>query len=215
MGVITISREMGSEGSYIGKKVAEQLGLKYVDKQDLAKVMREYGFSFFDEVYDSKPNFWERFDFQRSATIDFLMQAMTALAKVGDVVIVGRGGFGLFQNYLDVLHVRIKAPFELRVQRQMMEHGMDRNEAGIHLEKYDKVRKSFVESDLHLNSNDANLFDLVLDTGVVSPDTAVLWITEAYKQLMENGRFGSETNTSNLEVDPVLFKHVQGMFKND
>lgn len=215
MGVITISREMGSEGSYIGKKVAEQLGLNYVDKQDLAKVMREYGFSFFDEVYDSKPNFWERFDFQRSATIDFLMQTMTALAKVGDVVMVGRGGFGLFRDYVDVLHVRIKAPFDLRVQRQMMEHGMERNEARVHLEKYDQVRKSFVESDLHLNSNDASMFDVVLDTGIVSPDTAVLWITEAYRQMMTHGRFGFETGTSTLEVDPVLFKHVQGMFKTN
>jgi len=98
MGVITISRQMGSEGTYVGKRLAETLGLKYVDKQELGKIMREYGFSSFDEVYDSKPNFWERFDLQRSSTVDFLIQAMKAVAKVGDVVLLGRGGFGLFRT---------------------------------------------------------------------------------------------------------------------
>lgn len=39
MGVITISRQMGSEGTYIGKKLAKELGLSYVDKQELGKIM--------------------------------------------------------------------------------------------------------------------------------------------------------------------------------
>ncbi|HHT81608.1 MAG TPA: cytidylate kinase-like family protein, partial [Spirochaetales bacterium] len=98
MGVITISRQMGSEGTYIGKRLATELGLKYVDKQELGLIMREYGFSLFDEVYDTKPNFWERFDLERVSTVEFLIQAMRATAKVGDVVMLGRGGFGLFQG---------------------------------------------------------------------------------------------------------------------
>jgi len=211
MGVITISRQMGSEGTYIGKNLAKALGLKYVDKQELGKIMREYGFSFFDEVYDSKPNFWERFDLQRGSTVDFLIQAMKAVAKVGDVVMLGRGGFGLFQDYVDVLNVRIQAPFDLRVDRKMKEHGMKRLEGEALLHKFDQIRTSFIESDLAFNANDASMYDLVFNTGVIKSDDAVSCIASAYAELMKNKRFGIERKASLIEVDPLLFKHVQKM----
>ena len=211
MGVITISRQMGSEGTYIGKKLAKTLGLKYVDKQELGKIMREYGFSFFDEVYDSKPNFWERFDLQRGSTVDFLIQAMKAVAKVGDVVMLGRGGFGLFQDYADVLNVRIQAPFDLRVDRKMKEHGIKRLEGEALLHKFDQIRTSFIESDLAFNANDASMYDIVFNTGVIKSDAAVSCIASAYVGLMKNKRFGIERKAGLIEVDPLLFKHVQKM----
>ncbi len=211
MGVITISRQMGSEGTYIGKKLAKDLGLKYVDKQELGKIMREYGFSLFDEVYDTKPNFWERFDLQRSSTIEFLIEAMKAIAKVGDVVLLGRGGFGLFQGYADVLNVRIQAPFDLRVDRKMKEHTLKRLESEALLEKFDLIRTSFIESDMHFDANDASLYDIVFNTAVVKPDDAVLCIASAYTELMENKSFRGGRKANSLEVDPLLFKHVQNM----
>lgn len=211
MGVITISRQMGSEGTYIGKNLAKKLGLKYVDKQELGKIMREYGFSFFDEVYDTKPNFWERFDLQRGSTVDFLIEAMKAIAKVGDVVMLGRGGFGLLQDYADVLNVRVQAPFDLRVDRKMKEHGMKRLEGEALLHKFDQIRSSFIESDMGFTANDTTMYDIVCNTGVVAPDDAVTCIASAYASLMKNKRFGIERTASSIEVDPLLFKHVQKM----
>jgi cytidylate kinase len=211
MGVITISREMGSGGSYIGKEVAKKLGLVYVDKQFIARIMREYGFSQFDEVYDTKPNFWERFDTQRTKTVDFLIQTMSAIAQYGNVVIVGRGGFGVFKEYGDVLNVRIKAPFGLRVERQMQVHGMAKEEAEKHITNNDSVRQSFLESDLHLDCNSAQDFDLVLDTGVVTLNQAMDWISFSYENLMEAGRFGAAYKVSDIEIDEVLKKLVKTM----
>lgn len=208
MGVITISRQMGSEGTYIGKKLAAELGLKYVDKQELGLIMREYGFSLFDEVYDTKPNFWERFDLERASTVDFLIQAMKAVAKTGDVVMLGRGGFGLFQDYADVLNVRIQAPFSLRVDRKIKEHGLKRLEGEALLHKFDQIRTSFIQSDLDFDANDASMYDLVFNTAVVRPDDAVASIVSAY---MQNQRLGAQRKVSSLEVDPMLFKHVHMM----
>lgn len=134
MGVITISRQIGSEGTFIAKQVAEQLGgLSFVDKQDIEKVMHEYGFSGFDEVYDSLPTFWERFDQHRYRTVDFLLAVMRAFAKVGNVVMLGRGGFGLLQGYTDVLNVRIKAPLEVRFRGNRKSGGVElKNRQGKH-----------------------------------------------------------------------------------
>ena len=43
--VITISRQFGSGGRTIGKKVAEKLGIPYYDKELVDQVAKESGFS--------------------------------------------------------------------------------------------------------------------------------------------------------------------------
>ncbi len=41
--VITIARQLGSGGSYIGRSVARRLGFNYVDRQILEQAARELG----------------------------------------------------------------------------------------------------------------------------------------------------------------------------
>ncbi|MFQ8765332.1 MAG: AAA family ATPase [Oscillospiraceae bacterium] len=50
--VITISRQFGSGGRTIGKKVAEKLGIPYYDKELVDQVAKESGFSheFIEEI---------------------------------------------------------------------------------------------------------------------------------------------------------------------
>ncbi|MDA3834787.1 MAG: cytidylate kinase-like family protein [Spirochaetales bacterium] len=211
MGVITISRKMGSAGSYIGRKAAEKLGLTYVDKHLIAKIMRENGFSQFEKVYNNKPNFWEKFDEQRLSTIEFLMQTIRAVGQVDNGVIVGRGGFGIFEDFSDVMNIRIKAPFCLRVERQMKEHGMTKNEAEAHVQKNDRVRRAFIESDFRLNYTNTQDFDLVLDTGIILPEQAIEWVSAAYSNLMEKGRCGTDKKVSDIKIDSVMCEHVKKM----
>ena len=45
MAVITISRKLGSMGTYVGRRLAEKLGYDYIDKTHLSQIMKEYGFS--------------------------------------------------------------------------------------------------------------------------------------------------------------------------
>jgi cytidylate kinase len=215
MGVITISRQIGSEGTFIAKRVAEQLGLSFVDKEDIEKVMYAYGFSAFDEVYNNKPSFWQRFDQHRMLTVDFLLTAMRAFAKVGDVVLLGRGGFGLFQGYTDILNIRLKAPLELRVQRKQKEYGTTEEAARKALLEQELVRTSFVQSDLQFNQNDASLFDLVIDTGIVPPETAALWIADTYQQLVKHPRLDAKRSRADLDVDGVLLKLVRTMLGSE
>ena len=43
MAIITISRESGARGSYIGRKLAERLGYLYADRELIHEVSLEYG----------------------------------------------------------------------------------------------------------------------------------------------------------------------------
>ncbi len=211
MGVITISRKMGSAGSDIGREIAKRLGMRFVDKKILSAIMTEYGFSDFDEVYGNVPSFWERFDSMRAQTIGFLIKTIEAVGSLNDIVIVGRGGFGIFEDYNDVLNVRTKAPFCLRVERQMEKHGMSKKEAEIHVAQNDKVRKAFIESDFHMAYTNTQDFDLVINTGVVKPERAVDLVCDAYGTLMKDGRCDTSKSIKDIEVDPVLYEHVAGM----
>jgi len=81
MPVITISREIYSEGSYIGEKVAEALGYHFVDKSMMKKVFTEHSIVQLSEVHNSGPGFWARFDDMRTTTVKFLKQVILALAS--------------------------------------------------------------------------------------------------------------------------------------
>ena len=73
------------------------------------------------------------------------------------------------------------------------------------------IRTSFVQTDLQYNQNDAALFDLVLDTSIVPPETASLWICDAYRQLMKKPRIDAKHTRADLVVDDVLLKLVGTM----
>ena len=209
MGVITISRKMGSEGTYIGRKVAQRLNMAYADKVFISRIMKEYGFSTFKEIYDEAPGFWDRFLTLREQTIDFLAKTEQAIGKADNVVLVGRGGFGVFEDYNDVLNVRTQAPKELRIKRQMAEHDISYEEAVKHVEENDKVRKIFIESDFRFDYQNTNSFDMIINTAIISPDKAVDYICEVYQSLIEKGRSSTSKNLKDLEVDPILLKFVK------
>jgi hypothetical protein len=59
MSVVTISNELGSQGSTIAAETAEQLGYHLADQSMLESILKDYGLVEFDEEYRSIPGFWE------------------------------------------------------------------------------------------------------------------------------------------------------------
>lgn len=212
MAVITISRKLGSMGTYIGRKLAERLGYDYVDKERLSKIMKDYGFSKFDNIYETVPGFWEKYDEYRDMTINFLAEVILAVAHHGNVVIAGRGSFGLLDAFSDVINIRIKAPKSCRVHRVMEDRNITEDEAKKIVKQNDKVRRSFVESDFRFDYNNSTEFDLILDTSIVPPDMCVEWLAQAYDAT--NGkRDDDRPSVSTLKIEPVLVKHVEKMLE--
>ena len=211
MAVLTISREIYSEGSYIGEKVAGSMGYHFVDKGTIEKVLLEHSIVQFKEVYESLPGFWARFDDMRTTTIKFLKQVILALAHHGDMVIVGRGAFAVLNDFADVLNVRVQAPFPIRVQRAMEKEKItDSNTAEVFLKEEDRMRDTFVKSFYNIRWEDAaaaSAFDLVIDTGKLSPDLAVIWLVEAFKILNER-KADDQPTTNRIEIDTALSNTV-------
>lgn len=212
MAVITISRKLGSMGTYIGKKLAQELGYTYIDKTRISQIMREYGFSDFDNIYDTIPGFKAKYDVYRARTINFLAEAILAIAQHDNVVIAGRGGYGLLESFSDVINIRIKAPEPCRVHRVMKDRDITEHEALDVVQYNDRVRRNFVESDFRFHYTDSTEFDLMLDTSIIPPDMCVDWVVQAHK-VTRGKRDDERPSVKTLKVEPVLVKHVADFIK--
>ncbi|MCE1252333.1 MAG: cytidylate kinase-like family protein [Anaerolineae bacterium] len=214
MSVITVSRELGSEGSYIARKTAMALGYHLVDKKVIENILAQYGLVHFNEEYESSTGIWDRFDASRERTVEMLNRVIRAVAHHGNVIIVGRGSFAVLSGFADVLNVRIQAPLPVRVERVMMERSiLDRDQVELLVKESDRVRQAFISSWYGVRWDSAVAFDLVIDTGKVPREMAVDWLVALhYKLEKQNGNHGLFL-TGSLEVDTVLMETVQSVLQ--
>ena len=216
MSTITISRDYGSDGDVIAKQVAETLGYHFVDLKFIGNVLGQYGYVEFDKEYRNLPTFWERFDAERIKHRDLMMnllnQVLQAVAKHGNVVILGRSGFEVLRGYTDTFHVRVQAPYPVRVQRVMAQQDLTFDEAEQMVKSKDKVRLAFVEEFYKVPWGSIQAFDLIINTGKISPYLATSWIIDGVKAL-PNSLETDSLNVASITVDSVLEKSVTEVLK--
>jgi cytidylate kinase len=212
MPVVTLSRELGSQGSLVAEWAARDLGYRLADKTTLERVFREYGLPRLDAEYQTVPGFWDRFDLQRrdrrETLFTMLNQALRAFAQQGDIVIVGRGGFAVLAGLADVLHVRVQAPLETRIKRVAELPGMDGPvQAEERVKANDHLQKTFIESVYGMAWDCTDHFDLVLDTGKLGVAAAAAMIVQAVRALPRTAQAAGPTAGA-IPVDRILASAV-------
>jgi len=129
MPIVTMTRQLGSEGDAIGRALAERLGYRYLDKRGIAQAMRVYGGDVepdAPEIEEKKPSFWERLNEERRRHSIMLRSAVYAFAREDDCVIVGVGGSMLLKGLSHALKVLTIASADARVPRVMENGSLDR-----------------------------------------------------------------------------------------
>jgi cytidylate kinase len=181
MSVITVSRQLGSLGTEISQKVAQILQYDFIDKEKIAKALATYGLPEPDlEKFDEKkPPLWDSLQIQRRKFLHFLQAVIFDFAQKGNAIIAGRGGQVLLKNLPGVLHVRVIAPLEDRVQRLSEETGGDEKQAVRVLRRSDRDSAGFIRSFFDVDWNDPALYDLVINTQKVTVETAVHMILQS------------------------------------
>ena len=218
MSVITISREFGSEGDAIARKVAQALDYHFVDQKFIGTILTQYGYVEFDKEFSSLPTFWERFDAQREKQRDvmanMLNQVIRAVAHHGHVVILGRSGFEVLGGFADVIHVRLQAPFPVRVGRVMEQQGLSFEQAETAVKESDKTRVAFVEEFYKIPWDSIHAFDMVLNTGKISLDLATNWLVDIAKVPVSSFEIDKPT-TDSIVVDRILAETVSEVLNCD
>lgn len=151
--IITISREFGSGGHFIGEQVARQLGITFYDKQILDQIAQETGFSkeFIEkqgEYAPSKGIFSYGFvgrDSTGSSVSDKIYHVqeklIRELAEKEDCVIIGRCADYVLRDRSEARHIFICGNTEEKQARIEKIYGKTPKEALRMMQDMDKKRK--------------------------------------------------------------------------
>ena len=195
--IITISREFGSGGRTVGRKVAEKLGIPFYDKELVDQIAMESGFApkFIEEHGEHSPTgsfFSYAFAPQGVpgimnglSTADFLWNiqcnVILQLADQGPCVIVGRNADYILKDRQEALHVYVFADAPYRAERIVRLYGESEKSPEKRLEEKDKRRRVNYQHYTGRTWGQAQNYDLCRDTGVLGEDFCVDVIVKAYE----------------------------------
>jgi len=147
----------------------------------ISEAARRYGLleEKLSHLDEAKPSLFERFDAETRRYITVIQTALYEFAERDNVILLSRGGQWLLRGIPHVLRVRVMAPFELRVKRllkkmagQMGEQTNPRTVSEMarrdDAEKLGRMRYLY-----EVDIRDPNLYDLVINTERLTPDSAV------------------------------------------
>ena len=150
--IITISRELGSGGRFIGEEVAKKLGITYYDKNIISEIAEKSGLSS-EYIQDSaelspkKGLFAYALagrDITGKSVEDMVYEAqrkvILELAEKESCVIIGRNADFILKDRNDVLNVFIYGDMPEKIQRIMGLYNVEEKEAVKMIADIDKRR---------------------------------------------------------------------------
>lgn len=150
--IITISREFGSGGRFIGEEVAKKLGIKYYDKEIIGQIAKESGLApeYIKENAELSPKkgifayaFTGR-DITGKSVEDMVYEAQRKvildIAEKEPCVIIGRNADYILKDREDVLNVFIHGNMPEKIQRIGQLYHVGEKEAAKMLADTDKRR---------------------------------------------------------------------------
>jgi len=183
MTTITISRQLGSLGTEIAQTVAQRQGYRLVWRDLINQAARQAGapevaLAAIDDLglLGLTPSA-EAMDAYHQA----VRQIMGQLADEGCVVIVGRAGQVVLAGRPDVLHVRIIAPADQRAQRLAQSQGVALAAAQAQVRASDRSRRAYLRRHYRVAWDDAQLYDLVINTAKLPLEAAADLVCRALK----------------------------------
>lgn len=201
--VITIGREFGSGGKYIGQRLAEDLGMKLYDKEILSKVSEESGIELevLEEVDEKQEqSFWYTFARSMYSSADsittmseipsneklFIEQAkvIEELSENENCIIIGRCSNLILKERPDVLNVFVySSDMDFKINRKMKYDSYENaNEALKEIQRIDAERAAYYNYfSPNLKWGDKKGYDLMIDTSKFGVEAAIELIKEYVK----------------------------------
>jgi len=196
---VTLSSQFGSGGAEIGRIVAQECGLLYLDYEIIGEVARRLGVNVEQAA---------RQDEQTVGTVRHVLDALSSnspfavnlntllnptklpaqsqelihwqltrrvileLATAGDAVIIGRGSQFLLHRAARTLHIYVFAPLADRIENVMKHAQVDRARAARMVEKRDYEREAYLRRYYGSNQDRPELYHLLINTGLFPFDLA-------------------------------------------
>lgn len=194
--VITIGRQFGSAGGYIGNKLAELLDIPYYDKNLLELASKKSGisenmFNDADEKHNSFLYSLSMAHYSGIASPAYLNDVVTGdklfsiqanvikeIADKESCVIVGRCAGEILKNDVKCLNIFIHAPYQSRVERIMRVYDVPETNAKSLIKKNDKARASHYNFYTNGKWGNSDSYNLSIDSSILGPDKTAEFIKD-------------------------------------
>ena len=194
MAVITISRQFGSGGQTLGKKIAEKLNYPFADNEIIQMVAKEANVSpqwveniekeagtklsrILSKMVSQK---WidrvladERGYIDEKIYLDYLVLIIAKIADEGDVVILGRGSQYILNDHPDAYHILLIDEKESRVNFMEKHYNLSKKKALQVVNFEDRRRVSLYKRLGKIDYDDPTLYHMVLNMNRIDMDTAL------------------------------------------
>lgn len=201
---ITISRQLGSGGSYIGQILATRLGLKYVDREVLHLAAQEFGCD--TETVAARTeritSFWSRVlsgltfgapdgtytppplrDFSDRELFDKQTEILKRIASKHDCVVIGWAGVGVLPRHPQMFSLFCHAPLNFRIKRSVQLGYAPNEEAARQIiQASDEMRKKYFTAMTGYDWACAENYHLTLDTSLLALETLAEIVINVLKQ---------------------------------
>lgn len=199
--VITISREVGSGGRTIGRKLAEKLGVRFSDKELVDELQKKLNLtvSSIEELKGKKKRWLDDFiqmvapvpmsgmlvdgdsdyisEYNLSLSVNDVFEAereiLNGIADEGSCVIAGRSGFFVLKGRPNKVDILITASRDKRIARIMEKQNLSRQKAEEVIDSVDKARDNYVQRYTGQSRYDARNYHIVLNMDYITEDKAV------------------------------------------
>lgn len=180
--VITISREYGSGGRFVGKLLAEKLGINFYDKELISLTAKESGLSKdYISIKDEKKKSGNYMNNNDDRIFIAEKKVIENLSRNESCVIVGRCADYILKDKKDVLKVFLYSNMEDKIKRVVKYYGIDKNKAEKIIEKENKERakhyKYYTDRDWILTTN----YDIMINVDKYGIESVVDYIINLIK----------------------------------
>ena len=184
--VITIAREYGSGGRYIGKLVAEKLGIKLYDKEFVKKVAEETGLSeeFIknnEQKRDALADLNNGYYFGLNNADELFLKESEIIKNTAEkesCVIVGRCADFILNDRKDVTKVFIYSNMKNKVKRATEFYGLDKAKAEKEITRINKLRANHYKHYTEKEWNNPNNYDICINSDTLGVEKSADLICE-------------------------------------
>lgn len=211
MGIVAITREIGSLGTFIGAEVAKRLGYEFIRQDITREAAREYQVleQRLVEVVEERPGMFEVMTHSARRYQAFVAAEVLDTAVRGRAVIVGRWSTMLLQGVGHAVRVRVCAPLERRIARLMERLSVDQGEALRRIRANDQGVRARIRQVFDVEWADPLLYDLTINTGQATLETGVVEILN----LVRAAEFQPTENSRRALANRALEARVRAALK--
>lgn len=191
---ITISRQFGSNGREIGRKLAEYLDIGYYNKEIMEKIAKDMGVSsdFFNEDNQNEDGLYSISNRKfrsfgsiaelsvNSQVFERATDLICGIAQRESSVIVGRCADYILKDNPDTISVFCFSDLEERIRFSINEYDVPAKQAKKIVQEKDMKRARFYEFHTNQKWGDAKNYSLLINTSKMSTDEVVEIIAALY-----------------------------------